>query len=156
VLGEIARPYCEGRGSRGMVGARKLESGRQLQFPPSIHNPSHRTCLADFMHRICLRHELSLLRPLLLDFSAVRSFRANAEDESRCRLFHRLQPGTSSRSPSTVATSPPAFRPGARICLQPLDLGKLIRCHLLYQVHDRLLLDLANLYQLHAAHSRRR
>ena len=30
-----------------MVGARKLESGRQLQFPPSIHNPSHRTCLAD-------------------------------------------------------------------------------------------------------------
>ena len=36
-----------------------------------------------------------------------------------------------------------------------LDLGELTRCHLLYQIQNRLLLDFANLYQLHAAQSRR-
>jgi len=43
-----------------------------------------------------------LLRPLLLDSSVVRWFRANVEDELKCQLFHRLQPGTGLHLPLTV------------------------------------------------------
>jgi hypothetical protein len=60
--------------------------------------------------------------------------------------------GTATRA---GASTPPVFRLGACRCLQPFDLGELVRGHLLYQIHDRLLLGCANLDELHAGHGRR-
>src|SRR5258708_5966080 len=55
-----------------------------------------------FKRRILRQLELSLLPPPLPDSSAARSSGVNGGDELRCRLSHRLLPGTSLHLPSTV------------------------------------------------------
>jgi AcrR family transcriptional regulator len=64
--------------------------------------PSRKSHNDSLKYRIFLRREPSLLPLLLRDSSALQWFRANGEDESIFRIFHRLRPGTTLRLPLTV------------------------------------------------------
>jgi len=63
----------------------------------------------------------------------------------------RLAPTLGGNAAWNRASSPQAARSALHGRLQLLDLGELARCHLHYQIEDRLLSDFANLYELHGA-----